>query len=95
MVVFFIKLPSDLRVGYLIVEHEQQGKNKAQYGKESLKNLAGLLTKEFGKGFDASNLRRMRQFYLVFPNCGTVSTLALKNVESFFPTLACSRLVKI
>lgn len=61
------------QVGRLIVEHEQQGKDKAKYGTETLKKLAEQLTSEFGKGFDSSNLRRMRQFYLLFPNCGTVS----------------------
>ncbi len=61
------------QVGRLIVEHEQQGETKAQYGKETLNKLAEQLTREFGKGFDSSNLRRMRQFYLIFPNCGTVS----------------------
>lgn len=61
------------KVGQLIVEHEQEGSHKAQYGKETLKKLAKQLTAEFGKGFDSSNLRRMRQFYLVFPNCDTVS----------------------
>jgi len=61
------------QVGRLIVEHEQEGKNKAEYGKSTLINLSQRLTKEFGRGFDASNLRRMRQFYLAFPICGTVS----------------------
>ncbi len=61
------------QVGKLIVEYEQQGQSKAQYGKQTLINLAEQLTQEFGKGFDSSNLRRMRQFYIVFPNCGTVS----------------------
>lgn len=54
------------QIGKLIVEDEQKGKVKAMYGKATLKNLAKLLTIEFGKGFDESNLRNIRQFYLSF-----------------------------
>ena len=55
------------QIGHLIVEDEQHGNSKAQYGKAVLKNLAQQLTIEFGKGFDESNLRNIRQFYLAFP----------------------------
>jgi len=54
------------RIGYLIVEHEQEGKERAEYGKALLKELSGRLSSEFGKGFDVTNLRKMRQFYLLF-----------------------------
>lgn len=55
------------QVGQLIVEDEQQGEKRAAYGKQVLKVLADSLTNEFGKGFDLTNLRKMRQFYLAFP----------------------------
>ncbi|MBD1558037.1 DUF1016 domain-containing protein [Vibrio sp. S9_S30] len=55
-------------IGRLIVEDEQQGQARAEYGKQVLKHLSVSLTQEFGKGFDASNLRNMRLFYLAFPN---------------------------
>lgn len=55
------------QIGHLIVEDEQHGNAKAIYGKAVLKNLAHQLTVEFGKGFDESNLRNIRQFYLAFP----------------------------
>ncbi len=55
------------QIGKLIVEDEQQGKQRAGYGKAVLKNLAVQLTTEFGKGFDDSNLRNMRTFYIAFP----------------------------
>lgn len=55
------------QIGKIIVEDEQQGKAKAEYGKATLKNLANQLTMEFGKGFDDSNLRNMRAFYNAFP----------------------------
>jgi hypothetical protein len=54
-------------VGRMIVEEEQRGKARAEYGKGLLKGLSARLTKEFGKGFDESNLRYLRQFYLTFP----------------------------
>ncbi len=54
-------------IGRLIVVDEQQGQSRAEYGKQVLKNLSISLTKEFGKGFDVSNLRYMRLFYLAFP----------------------------
>jgi predicted nuclease of restriction endonuclease-like (RecB) superfamily len=54
-------------IGHLIVEDEQQGKSKAEYGKATLKNLAKQLTFEFGKGFDERNLNNMRAFYRAFP----------------------------
>ncbi len=60
------------QVGRLIVEDEQQGKARAGYGKHVLKQLSESLTKEFGKGFDTSNLRNMRLFYLAFPKCDSL-----------------------
>jgi len=42
---------------------------RAQYAKQTLKHLSSTLTAEFGKGFDTSNLRYMRLFYLAFSNC--------------------------
>ncbi len=56
------------RVGYHIVEFEQGGAVRAAYGKRLLAELAERLTAEFGKGFDASNLRYMRLFYKTFQN---------------------------
>ena len=53
-------------IGRSIVE-EQGGKERAEYGEALLQGLAERLTADFGKGFDASNLRYMRQFYLAFP----------------------------
>ena len=55
------------RIGCLIVEDEQRGRRKAEYGKAVLADLARRLTMEYGSGYDASNLRNMRLFYLAFP----------------------------
>jgi len=54
------------RIGQQIVEHEQAGKSRAEYGKAVLEGLSRKLTTQFGKGFDPSSLRYMRLFYLRF-----------------------------
>lgn len=54
-------------IGHHIVEFEQEGATRAVYGQRLLPQLADTLTREFGKGFDASNLRYMRLFYQAFP----------------------------
>ena len=53
-------------IGKLIIEEEQEGKERAEYGKSVLKELSQRLTDEFGKGYSVYNLERMRNFYLVF-----------------------------
>jgi predicted nuclease of restriction endonuclease-like (RecB) superfamily len=53
-------------IGRLIVEEEQKGRERAEYGTHLIQNLAGKLTAEFGKGFTQQNLRNFRQFYLTF-----------------------------
>jgi predicted nuclease of restriction endonuclease-like (RecB) superfamily len=60
-------------IGRLIVEHEQQGSIRAEYGKQQLQQLSQQLTERLGKGFDVTNLRNMRRFYRAFPNRETVS----------------------
>ncbi len=55
------------QIGQVIVEREQQGKKRADYGEALLAGLAQRLTQDFGKGFVERNLRHMRQFYLTFP----------------------------
>ncbi|GAB4007612.1 PDDEXK nuclease domain-containing protein [Spirosoma migulaei] len=54
-------------IGQLIVDEEQQGNSRAEYGTGLLKYLAKRLTNDFGKGFDESNLRYIRLFYQAFP----------------------------
>ena len=62
-------------IGRRIVEEEQNGNNRAEYGKEILRQLSVELTKEFGKGYSQQNLRLIRQFYLTYSQdeiCETV-----------------------
>lgn len=59
-------------IGKRIVEEEQKGKSRAEYGEHLVLNLSVMLTEEFGHGFSTSNLKRMRQFYLLFPKVATL-----------------------
>ena len=60
-------------IGRVIVVHEQDSKERAEYGKQTLKQLSKVLTKEFGKGFSRSNLQNMRAFYISSLNYQTLS----------------------
>lgn len=53
-------------IGRMIVEEEQQGENRAAYGKQLLKELSAYLTENCGKGFSVGNLKNIRQFYKVY-----------------------------
>ena len=55
-------------VGKRIFQEEQNGKERAGYGKYLLKELSDYLSKQFGKGFSVTNLKQMRQFYLTYRN---------------------------
>jgi len=70
-------------IGKMLVEEEQGGKERAEYGKELLKGLSKVLTKEFGKGFSVKNLERMRSFYQVY---GKSSTLLSKSENQGTPS---------
>ena len=54
-------------IGKRIVTQEQNGNGRAEYGKQIIENLSVALTKEFGKGFGTTNLKYIRQFYVMFP----------------------------
>lgn len=66
-------LDANWQTGKYIVEYEQGGKQKAEYGKKLIINLSKDLTARNGKGFSRSNLIYMRKFYLTFPKSETVS----------------------
>jgi hypothetical protein len=54
-------------IGRHIVEFEQQGKQRAEYGEELLQRVAQDLSAKFGRGFSYPNINKFRQFYLAFP----------------------------
>ncbi|NPU94422.1 MAG: DUF1016 domain-containing protein [Gammaproteobacteria bacterium] len=63
-----IQVLTNFEIGRRIVEHEQQGKERAEYGDAVLKDLSIALTNEFGRGFSQTNLKMMRRFYLTYQN---------------------------
>ncbi len=65
-------LETYFNIGKLLIE-AQGGEAKAKYGDNLLKEYSKVLTKKYGKGYDDSNLRRMRALYLTFQKCGSVS----------------------
>ena len=74
-------------IGRLIVEEEQEGKERAEYGKSVLKELSQRLTKKFGKGYSVYNLERMRKFYFTYKDrmAGTAKSASpLRKFESPF-----------
>ena len=71
-------------IGRRIVEEEQRGKERAEYGKEIVKNLSKELTEEFGKGFSRRTLWEMRKLYVYFSDYEKVRTLFAKLTWSHF-----------
>ena len=71
-------------IGKRIVEEEQNGKERADYGKEIIKNISEEMTKEFGKGFSKRTVWEIRQFYTTFPEFSIVRTLSAQLSWSHF-----------
>jgi predicted nuclease of restriction endonuclease-like (RecB) superfamily len=61
-----VQVITSFEIGRMIIEHEQQGVQRAKYGQRVLKTLSDRLTAEFGRGFSRSNLQNMRLFFLAY-----------------------------
>jgi hypothetical protein len=61
-----LQVLTNFEIGRRIVEYEQKGEKRAEYGAELLKELSVRLTAEFGKGFSERNLEYMRKFFLLW-----------------------------
>ena len=70
-----IQVASNWLLGWRIVEQEQQGKARAEYGAYIIKLASEVLTAEFGKGYSETNLRNFRKFYLIFSNLSIQQTM--------------------
>ena len=72
------------KIGQRIVEEEQGGSSRAEYGTKLIENLSKYLTDTFGKGFSEANLQNMRKFYLTYPEFPThcVGNLSWTNVRT-------------
>ena len=68
------------QIGKRIVEQEQLGQNRANYGDYLITNLSRHLTATFGKGFSEANLKNIRQFYVVFPDFNQLATHCVANL---------------
>jgi len=78
-----IQIVTNFEIGRRIVEHEQQGEKRAEYGKTLLKRLSAELIREFGRGFSEDNLSNMRKFYLTYKERSEISgTLSRKLLSS-------------
>ena len=69
------------QIGKRIVEQEQQGKARAEYGEYLIVNLSRYLTDCFGKGFSVANLWNFKQFYLIFSDFEQFSTQRVENLS--------------
>ena len=84
-------------IGQHIVEFEQSGEERAEYGAALIKRLAEDLTQRFGRGFGAVNLSQMKRFYLLWPSERIFQTLSekLEVTENMLSTSAESSLTSI
>ncbi len=76
------------KIGRRIVEYEQGGERRAEYGAELLERLSADLTRRFGRGFSRQNLQYMRQFYLAFPPDAIRQTLSGESDPNIRQTLS-------
>lgn len=81
-----VQVRTNFEIGRHIIEHEQQGEQRAAYGKEVIKQLAEQLGREFGDGFSARNLASMRTFFLCYRERSPIlQTLSANSIESSSP----------
>jgi hypothetical protein len=72
------------KIGERIVLEEQNGVDRAAYGKEIIKNISKELSQEFGRGFSERNIYYFKQFYLTFSNLEILQTVSAKLSWSHF-----------
>ena len=77
-----VMVQTNWQIGKRIVEREQKGKSRADYGDYLIVNLSRYLTDILGKGFSEANLWNFRKFYLSFPNGLQFSRCRLENPEN-------------
>ncbi len=70
-------------IGRMLIEEEQGGKERAEYGKQVVKKLSDVLTKEFGRGFSERNIEQMRRFYLAYSIPQTASAESTSQTTSW------------
>jgi len=78
-------------IGRRIIEKEQQGEKRAQYGKRILQDLSDYLAKNLGKGFSAENLRLMRKFFLIY----TSDEISKSAIWKFNPNISWTHYIQL
>src|SRR5947199_578584 len=73
-------------IGRRIVEFEQGGEKRAEYGEALLQRLAQDLNAKFGRGFSYPNVNKFRQFYLAFPSANILSTPSIESTQPILST---------
>ena len=76
----FCRVQMYWQIGRRIVEEEQGGSARAEYGKGLIKNLAQEIEPEYGSGFGQRQLERARQFYIEFPIASTLDAIQLESI---------------
>lgn len=76
-----IMVQTYFQIGQMIVEEEQHGKERAEYGKQLMKRLSQRLQREFGKGFSVQNLENMRKFYSLYKHASEKSQSPIRNSD--------------
>jgi len=74
--------------GYEIIEEEQKGSDRAQYGSYLIKELSDRLSKSYGKGFSVSTLKNARQFYLIYANFSPIGHALRSQSHTLNPNLS-------
>lgn len=74
-------------IGQYIVEYEQGGADRAEYGSGLLQKLSDDLTSRFGRGFSRQNIQNMIQFYKIYPNSQTLSSNSIQLSRSHYTYL--------
>jgi predicted nuclease of restriction endonuclease-like (RecB) superfamily len=77
----FAQVEANWLIGRQIVEQEQQGKERAKYGKQIIQLASQELTSEFGKGYSETNLKNFKKFYLAFNNLSIHQTMPAISAE--------------
>ena len=72
-------------IGRRIVEFEQGGQSRAEYGEQVIQRLSTDLTQQFGRGFSVMNLRSMRRFYLEWPLPAIQQTVSVESAQELLP----------
>lgn len=78
-----MQVVSNWLIGWRIVEQEQHGSKRAEYGKHIIELASKTLTEEFGNGYSETALRRFRKFYLEFSNLQVIEVAPKQFIEQF------------